>query len=152
MAVALAGLLGLLAARIATGDWPGGQDVTGLSNRLHFPGIRLAMATAVISVVNANLTRPLASTGRRVLALGAAGALMDGRTTVGGTAAAVLIGVTAGAAVRLRAGHLRGAPDDRTTWPRHWTIWASGRRISKRPSARRQVSSSSMGGSRAGQG
>ncbi len=110
LAVALAGLLGLLAARIATGDWPGGQDVTGLSNRLHFPGIRLAMATAVISVVNANLTRPLASTGRRVLALGAAGALMDGRTTVGGTAAAVLVGVTAGAAVRLALGTSAGLP------------------------------------------
>jgi hypothetical protein len=41
LAVVVAGLLGLLAARIATGDWPGGQALTGLSPRLHFPGIRL---------------------------------------------------------------------------------------------------------------
>src|SRR4029077_20412024 len=110
VAVALAALLALLAARIATGDWPRGQEVTGLSSRLHFPGIRLAIAAAVISVVNANLTRPLASTGRRLLALGAAGALMGGRTTVGGTAAAVLVGVAAGAAVRLALGTSAGLP------------------------------------------
>ena len=67
------------------------------------------MAAAVI-IVNANLTRPLTSTGRRVLALGAAGALMDGLTTVGGTVAAVLVGVTAGAAVRLALGTSAGLP------------------------------------------
>jgi glycosyltransferase 2 family protein len=110
LAVALAGLLGLVVARVATGAWPGGHAVTGLSPRLHFPGIRLAMAAAVICVVNANLTRPLAAKGRRVLALGAAGALLDGSTTVGGTAAAVLAGVAAGAAVRLALGTSRGLP------------------------------------------
>jgi glycosyltransferase 2 family protein len=110
LAVVLAGLVSLLAARIATGDWPGGQEVTGLSTGLHFPGIRLAMAAAVICVVNANLTRPFAAAGRRILALGAAGTLMDGRTTVGGTAAAVLVGIAAGAAVRLALGTSAGLP------------------------------------------
>jgi uncharacterized membrane protein YbhN (UPF0104 family) len=110
LAVVLAGLLAMLAARVATGDWPGGQAISGLSTRLHFPGIRLAMAAALIFVVNAHLTRPLASTGRRILALGAAGALLQGSTTVGGTAAALLVGVAAGAAVRLALGTSAGLP------------------------------------------
>ena len=49
-------------------------------------------------------------TGRRVLALGAAGALLAGTTSVGGTAAAILIGVAAGAAVRLALGTSAGLP------------------------------------------
>jgi uncharacterized membrane protein YbhN (UPF0104 family) len=110
LAVVLAGLLALLAARVATGAWPGGQAVSGLSTRLHFPGIRLAMAVAVVVVVNAHLTRPLTVMGRRILALGAAGALLQGSTTVGGTAAAVLVGLAAGAAVRLALGTSAGLP------------------------------------------
>ena len=125
--------------------------MTGLSNRLHFPGIRLAMATAVISVVNANLTRPLASTGRRVLALGAAGALMDGRTTVGGTAAAVLVGVTAGAAVRLALGTSAGLP---TIGDVTAALDDLGVRATDLEAAKRQTAGVflSIGGSRAGQG
>jgi hypothetical protein len=106
----LAALLGLLAARIATGDWPGGQEVAGLSARLQFPGIRLAMAAAVISVVNAHLTRPLAAVGRRVLAIGAAGAVLNGQTTVGGTVAALLVGLAGGAAVPLALGTSANLP------------------------------------------
>jgi hypothetical protein len=93
LAVVLAGLVSLPAARIATGDWPGGQEVTGLSTGLHFPGIRLAMAAAVICVVNANLTRRFAAAGRRILALGA-----------------VLVDIAAGAAVRLALGTSAGFP------------------------------------------
>ena len=110
LAVVLAGLLALLAARLATGDWPGGQAISGLSSDMHFPGIRLAMAAALICVVNAHLTRPLAAAGRRILALGAIGALLQGSTTVGGTAAAVLVGIAAGAAVRLALGTSAGLP------------------------------------------
>ena len=110
LAVVLAGLLALLSARLATGDWPGGQAISGLSSDLHFPGVRLAMAAALICVVNAHLTRPLASAGRRILALGAIGALLQGSTTVGGTAAAVLVGIAAGAAVRLALGTSAGLP------------------------------------------
>jgi uncharacterized membrane protein YbhN (UPF0104 family) len=110
LAVALALALGLLAARLATGNWPGAHESSGLSADLRFPGVRLAMAAAAISVVNAHLTRPLAMTGRRMLALGAAGALLDGTTSVGGTAAAILIGVAAGAAVRLALGTSAGLP------------------------------------------
>ena len=68
------------------------------------------MAAALICVVNAHLTRPLASAGRRILALGAIGALLQGSTTVGGTAAAVLVGIAAGAAVRLALGTSAGLP------------------------------------------
>jgi uncharacterized membrane protein YbhN (UPF0104 family) len=110
LAAALAIALGLLAARLGTGNWPGADETSGLSGDLRFPGVRLAMAAALISVANAHLTRPLAVTGRRMLALGAAGALLDGMTTVGGTAAAILIGVAAGAAVRLALGTSAGLP------------------------------------------
>ena len=110
LAVALALGAGLLAARLATGNWPGADESVGLSADLRFPGVRLAMAAAAISVVNAHLTRPMAMTGRRVLALGAVGALMAGETSVGGTAAAILIGVAAGAAVRLALGTSAGLP------------------------------------------
>jgi glycosyltransferase 2 family protein len=109
-AVVLAGVAALVAARIATGDWPGAQATSGLSNELHFPGTRLAMAAALICVANAHVTRPVAATGRCLLALGSLGAVLEGEVSVGGMAAAVLIGVASGAAVRLALGTSAGLP------------------------------------------
>jgi uncharacterized membrane protein YbhN (UPF0104 family) len=110
LAVALSMGLGLLAARLATGNWPGAHETSGLSTDLRFPGVRLAMAAAAIFVANAHLTKPLGATGRRMLALGAVGLMLDGKTSVGGTAAALLIGLAAGAAVRLALGTSAGQP------------------------------------------
>jgi glycosyltransferase 2 family protein len=113
LAVVLAAGIALVASRAATGDWPGAQAISGLSNDLHFPGMRLAMASAVICVANAHVTRPVATTGWWLLALGAAASMLQGATTVGGTGAALLIGAASGAAVRLALGTSAGLPSVR---------------------------------------
>jgi uncharacterized membrane protein YbhN (UPF0104 family) len=110
VAVALAMILGLLAARATTGNWPGVESASGFRDSLRFPAARVAIAAAVISVVNAHVSRPFASSGRRLLALGAAAAVMDARTTIGGTVAAILAGLAGGAAVRLALGTSAGRP------------------------------------------
>ena len=64
LALALAIVVGLVAARIATGTWAGSLAASGLKDTLRFPSVRLAMAAAVIAVVNGQVSRPVASTGR----------------------------------------------------------------------------------------
>lgn len=110
LAMALAIVLGLLAARLATGDWPGFDTATGLSEHRGFPAVRLALAAAVIAVANAHLAHQARITGRWILALGAASAAVDGSTGVSGTAVAILIGLAAGAAMRLALGTSAGRP------------------------------------------
>ncbi len=110
LATVLALGLGLLAARLATGSWPGVDDSAGLTVHEQFPAVRLATAAAVIAVADAHLAHPLRATGRWILLLGAAAAMLAGSTNVSGTAAALLIGLAAGAAVRLALGTSAGRP------------------------------------------
>src|SRR4051794_2548057 len=110
LAIALAILVGVVAARIATGHWAGSEAVSGLDATLPFPAVRLAAAAALIAVVNAHLSSTFSSTGRWLLGLGGVAAVMDGRTTISGTVAALLAGVAAGAAVRLALGTSAGRP------------------------------------------
>ena len=110
LAVVLAVLLAYLSARSATGHWEGVEHASGLDNTIRFPSVRLAAAFAVVAVVNAHLARPYGSIGRWLLLLGSTGALLDARTTVGGTIAACVIGLAAGAAVRLALGSSAGRP------------------------------------------
>ena len=109
-AIVLAAVLALLAARLATGHWPGFDQSSALSARLRFPAVRLAMAAAVTAVANAHLAHRARVTSRWLLGLGAAGAVLAGRTGVTGTAAAILIGLAAGAAIRLLLGTSAGRP------------------------------------------
>ncbi len=110
LAVVLALALGLVAARLATGTWPSLDDSMGLTMHRQFPAVRLAIAAAVIAVADAHLAHPLRVTGRWILFLGAAAAMLAGSTDVTGTAAALLIGLGAGAAVRLALGTSAGRP------------------------------------------
>jgi uncharacterized membrane protein YbhN (UPF0104 family) len=110
LAVVLAAALGLVSARVGNGSWPGGSESAGLSNHLHFPTVRLGLAAAIVAVVNGQIARPLGTTGRWVLGLGAIAVVMDGRTTIGGAAAAILIGMAAGSIVRLALGTSAGRP------------------------------------------
>ena len=110
LAVVLAAALAVLSSRIASGHWPGAEEWTGISNHLRFPATRLSVAAAVVCIANAHLSRTFIHCGRWVLMLGAAGAVLQGKTTVGGTLAAVLIGIAAGAAVRLALGTSAGLP------------------------------------------
>ena len=110
LAIVLALALGLLAARLATGSWPSFDDAAGLTTHRQFPAVRLGIAAAVIAVADAHLAHPLRVTGRWILLLGAAAAMLAGSTDVTGTAAALLIGLAAGAAVRLALGTSAGRP------------------------------------------
>jgi uncharacterized membrane protein YbhN (UPF0104 family) len=102
--------LGLLAARIASGHWPHFETLTGISRDQRFPAVRLAGAAAVICVVNAHATRRYGVIGSWLLLLGGLSASLAGATTVGGGLAAVLLGIAAGAAVRLALGTSAGRP------------------------------------------
>ncbi len=110
LAVAVATAMAAVSARIATGIWPGAEEWSALTNDLRFPAVRLAMAAAVVCVVNAHLSRTFIQTGRWLLVLGSLGAVLRGEVTIGGTLAAVLIGISAGAAVRLALGTSAGLP------------------------------------------
>ena len=110
LAIAVALVVGLLAARSASGQWPGGEAALGLDNALQFPSVRLAAAAALITVVNAQVSRPFGSMGRWLVLLGTVGAVMNGRATITGAVAALLTGLAAGAAVRLALGTSAGRP------------------------------------------
>ena len=110
LAVVLAIVVGLVAARIATGSWAGSEAASGLDDTLSFPSVRLAIAAAVIGVVNGHVSQPIASTGRWLLALGTGGAVLYERATISGAVAALLTGLIAAAAVRLALGSSAGRP------------------------------------------
>jgi hypothetical protein len=91
-----AALLGVLAARLAIGSWPGLWDaIFGTASAPRFPGVRLAEAVAVIVCVSPNLVRPWRRLGRWVLVLGVVGTAVVGGGTPLAALAAVLIGVVA---------------------------------------------------------
>ena len=95
------------------------------------------MAAAVICVVNAHLTRPLATTGRRMLVLGAAGAAA-GRKHDASAARPPRssIGVAAGAAVRLALGTSAGLPTVADVAAALEDLGVAAHANSRRPSAR----------------
>jgi uncharacterized membrane protein YbhN (UPF0104 family) len=110
-AVAVAALVGLVAARLTLGEWPdAGAALVGTSGSPQFPNVRVAEATAVILAISPHLVRPLRRFGRWVVILGTVGAAVVGGATPIGTVAAVLIGVVAAAAVNLALGTSAGRP------------------------------------------
>jgi uncharacterized membrane protein YbhN (UPF0104 family) len=110
-AVVLAGLLGIVAARVTVGEWPDlWAAIVGTSSAPRFPDVRVAETTAVIVAVSPHLVRPLRRFGRWVVILGTVGAAIVGGGTPIGTVAAVLIGVAAAAAVNLVLGTSAGRP------------------------------------------
>ncbi|MBT0994698.1 flippase-like domain-containing protein [Cellulomonas sp. DKR-3] len=76
-----------------------------------FVSVRLALATAVVAAASPFLVRPLRVAGRSLLLLGAVAWVGSGVAYPAGVAAALLIGVVAGAAVHL----LLGSPESRLT-------------------------------------
>jgi uncharacterized membrane protein YbhN (UPF0104 family) len=110
LAVAVSFVVGLVAARLATGAWPSMVETTGISDKLHFPAVRLCIAAAVITVANAHMTRASRGIGRWVIALGLVAAVMVGSSGPTALFAAVLIGLTSGAVVRLALGTSAGLP------------------------------------------
>jgi len=136
-AVVLAGLLGIVAARLTIGEWPDlWAAIAGTSSAPRFPNVRVAEATAVIVAVSPHLVRPLRRFGRWVVILGTVGAAIVGGGTPIGTLAAVLIGVAAAAAVNLALGTSAGRPgleDVRAG------LAQLGVRVSELAAARRQI-------------
>lgn len=69
-----------------------------------YPGVRLAVAVAVVATTSPHLSRPLRQAGRWIVLLGAVGAVATGATSPLGATAGVVLGVGAGAAVNLAFG------------------------------------------------
>ena len=109
--LALAIVVGVVAARFAIGTWPrtGGALWNG-SGIPRFPGVRLAETAAVSLTISPHLVRPLQSANRWLLALGFLGALLAAEAAPGGVAAGFLIAVVAASAVRLAFGTSAGRP------------------------------------------
>jgi len=110
LAIAVSFVVGLIAARLATGGWPSMEEASGISDKLHFPAVRLGIAAAVITVVNAHIQRASRGIGRWVLGLGLVGAVIAGSSGPTALFAAVLIGLASGALVRLALGTSAGLP------------------------------------------
>jgi glycosyltransferase 2 family protein len=107
----VAGLLGLVAVRLAVGAWPDLPDtLLGTAAAPRFPSVRLAEAAAVIVTASPHLVRPWRRVGRWVLGFGVLGTAVAGAGTPLGTVTAVLIGVAAAAVVRLAGGTSGGRP------------------------------------------
>lgn len=107
----LAALAGLVVARLAIGSWPDvDAAVIGTASAPPFPGVRLALATAVVMAVAPHLVRPLWVLGRWILTLGVASTAIGGAVTPTGAVTATLIAVAAAAAVRLVTGTSIGRP------------------------------------------
>jgi uncharacterized membrane protein YbhN (UPF0104 family) len=107
----VAGLLGLVAVRLAVGFWPDlPATLLGAAGAPRFPAVRLAEAAAVIVTASPHLVRPWRTIGRWVIGLGVLGTAVVGAGTPYGTVAAVLIGIAAAAVVRLVSGTSGGRP------------------------------------------
>lgn len=110
--LALAIVVGAVAARLALGTWPHAAGVLWSGSGVpRFPGVRLAEAAAVSLTISPHLIRPLQSANRWLLALGLLGALLAAEAAPGGVAAGFLIAVVAAAAVRLAFGTSAGRPE-----------------------------------------
>jgi uncharacterized membrane protein YbhN (UPF0104 family) len=108
---ALAGLLALLAARLALGSWPDiGDSILGTSAGTRFPHVRSATAVAVILVISPYLVRPLRKLSNWIVLLGTLGVAIARDGTPSGTLGAFLIAVAAAAALRLAFGTSIGRP------------------------------------------
>lgn len=110
-ALLLALALGLLATRIALGEWPELEAALhGASRPSDIPAFGIAEAAAVTATMTPHLVRPLRVTSRWIVALAVLGAVCYERTSFVGSIAAVLVAVVAAASIRLAAGTSAGRP------------------------------------------
>jgi glycosyltransferase 2 family protein len=110
-AFALAAVVALVSARLATGDWPELVDLLRRgADAPRFPDARIAETAAVLLTISPRLVRPLQRGCRWLLLLGFVGALFVDNTTPSGVAAGFLIGVVAAAVIRLAFGTSVGRP------------------------------------------
>jgi uncharacterized membrane protein YbhN (UPF0104 family) len=111
LTLAVAVVIGVVAARLASGSWP---DLVGMFvDRVpadDFPDVRLAASVTVIGAIAPHLVRPLRTFGHWLVFLGAIGAAASLSVTPAGALAAVLIGLLAASLVNLVTGTSAGQP------------------------------------------
>jgi uncharacterized membrane protein YbhN (UPF0104 family) len=108
---AVAAAVGMVASRIATGDWPGASAFVGDDAAGTFPVLLVALCAAAILAASPFLVRPLQAFGRWTLLLGAAGAALASAATPGADLAALAVAVVSATSVRLLAGTSAGLPE-----------------------------------------
>ena len=109
-ALVLAAGIAVAAGRLATGEWAAIDTLVSGSGSA-FPAARAAESAAVILAVAPHLVRPLRTLGRRLLVLGAVGALFATDAVPGGVLAAIMVAVVAAAGIRLAFGTSVGRPE-----------------------------------------
>jgi len=108
---AAAALIGMVAARVAMGDWPALSAFVGDDAAETFPVLLVALCAAAVVAASPFLVRPLQRFGRWTLLLGAAGATLASSAAPGADLAALAVAVIAAASVRLLAGTSAGRPE-----------------------------------------
>ena len=111
LAGAVALLTAAVAARLVDGAWPDIQLVLRADTPPPiYPGVRLAVAGAVVMTASPHLARPMRRVGRWALGLAAIGLVMLDATTPVGAVAGLLVAVMASAVVHLVFGSSAGRP------------------------------------------
>jgi glycosyltransferase 2 family protein len=109
LSLAVALLVGILAARVAADSWPNIVDAFVARDREpDFPEILLAAAVALIGTASPHLVRPLRRVGRWLVLLGVVGTAVSITSTPGGAVAALVIGLIAASVVNLLLGTSAG--------------------------------------------
>ncbi len=92
----------LLAGSAAGADWTAMVgSVLATAPPAVYPGMRLALATALIVTTSPHLSRPLRHSGRAILAVGALGVIALGVTSPLGAIAGLAVGMAAGSLTNL---------------------------------------------------
>jgi uncharacterized membrane protein YbhN (UPF0104 family) len=111
VSAALALIIALVSARLASGGWPNvGDALRESASAPAFPAVRVALATAVILTISPYLIRPAQRVNRLVLVLGFAGGLFLDHASPSGNLAALMVAVVSASSVRLAFGTAAGRP------------------------------------------
>ncbi len=113
-ALAIAGAISLVSARIAQAQWPDLADSVLKADVESFPVLRVALCAALILAVGPHLVRPLERAGRWIIVLGTIGAILSEDAPVSASLAATVVAVVAATVTRLALGTSAGhpSPDD----------------------------------------
>ncbi len=108
--IALTAFTTFLLARWVSGEWPDIFPEITHDGHPSYPGLRIALAVAVLGIAGPSLTAPIRRLGRRMVLLTAITALVAGYATPWGAVGGFAVGLAATATVRLWFGTSNGVP------------------------------------------
>ncbi len=110
LAVLVGAVVGLLAHRVATGDWEAWHGLGRAAPPPYDPAMRIALPAAVLITASPHVALPVRRLGRWVVALGCLAVTLLGATSPIGAVAGLLVATIAAAIVHLTFGSSGGRP------------------------------------------